>query len=119
MAKSILQGHRECVLTGYDGIYLDKHHVFGGANRKKSEQLGLWVWVQPELHNLGRESIHRNAELDRTLKKWAQRICMERYDMSIEDFIREFGRNYILTEGDWEASPSLYLERETYSGVCI
>ena len=103
MAKSILQSGRYCILTLDDRtIYLDKHHVFGGSNRDRSERMGLWIYVRKDLHNVSRESIHQNAELNRTIKKWAQRKCMEHYDMSIDDFIREFGKNYILTEGDWD-----------------
>ena len=105
MAKSILQSCRECILTGYEGIYLDKHHVFGGANRRNSEHLGLWVWVRADLHKISPESIHQNRELELVLKKWGQRKCMEHYDMTVDDFIREFGRNYILEESDWEAEP--------------
>lgn len=110
MSKSILQQRRECLLTGYDGVYLDKHHVFGGANRKRSEEYGLWVYVRPDLHKQSRDSIHENAELDRTLKKWAQRICMEHYEMSVDDFIREFGRSYIIEDADWEAQPPAFGE---------
>lgn len=105
MAKSILQSKRECILTGYDGVYLDRHHVFGGTNRKKAESMGLWVWVRPELHRTGAGSIHRERELDLQLKKWAERICLEAYDMTEEDFIREFGRNYLLCEEDYAAEP--------------
>ena len=133
MARSILQDKRECILTGYDGIYLDRHHVavlvqisdlatapiserpksmiwltftiFGGANRKKAEAMGLWVWVRPELHRVGEGSIHRCRELDLQLKKWAERICLEVYDMSEDDFIREFGRNYLLSEADYNTEP--------------
>lgn len=103
--KSILQEKKECILTGYDGIYLDRHHIFGGANRRRSEQLGLWVWVSCPLHHSGRDSIHQNRELDLTLKKWAQRICMEHYGMSTDDFIREIGKNYIITEEDAKEKP--------------
>lgn len=103
MSKSILQPVRECCLTGYDGMYLDKHHIFGGANRKLSEHLGLWVFVRSDLHNLASNSIHRNKELDLKLKKWAERRCLEEYDMCEEDFIREFGKNYLLCEDDYNA----------------
>lgn len=104
MAKSIMQERRECILTGYDGEYLDKHHIFGGANRKRSEQMGLWVYVRADLHRTAPGSIHQNSELMLRLKKWGQRACMERYEMSVEDFIREFGRNYLTEDGDWEES---------------
>ena len=103
MAKSILQNGKYCLLTLDDRtIFLDKHHVFGGANRKKSESMGLWIYVRADLHKISADSIHQDAELNKSIKKWAQRKCMEHYDMTVEDFIREFGKNYILTEGDWD-----------------
>lgn len=105
MSRSILQERRECLLTGYDGIYLDKHHIFGGINRKKAEEMGLWVWLRPEVHREGAGCVHQNRELDLTLKKWAERICLEVYDMSVEDFIREFGRNYLTEDEDRAAEP--------------
>lgn len=105
MAKSILQDTRECVLTGYQGDYLDKHHVFGAANRTKSEKMGLWVYVFKGLHNNNPKSIHEDMELNLMLKKWAQRLCMEKYDMTVEDFIREFGKNYLLEDSDYDINP--------------
>ena len=105
MAKSILQESRKCVLTGYEGDYLDKHHVFGGANRKRSESMGLWVYVYKPLHNNSPESIHEDFELNLMLKKWAQRLCMEHYEMTVEEFIGEFGKNYLLDESDYDINP--------------
>ena len=105
MAKSILQESRECVLSGYQGDYLDKHHVFGGANRKRSESMGLWVYVYKPLHNNSPESIHEDYQLNLMLKKWAQRLCMEHYDMTVEQFIVMFGKNYLLDDSDYEINP--------------
>ena len=43
MSKSILQNKKECYITG-STYNLHKHHVFEGtANRKLSEQDGLWL----------------------------------------------------------------------------
>ena len=38
---------RECFLCGRNGADdpLDKHHIFGGAYRKKSERYGLTVYL--------------------------------------------------------------------------
>lgn len=52
---------------------MEEHHIFGGtANRRKSERYGLTV-----LHQYG------------------QRKYMEEQDATVEDFRREFGRNYL------------------------
>lgn len=42
--KSILQTEKRSYLSG-DTRWLEKHHIFGGANRKLSEKYGLWVWL--------------------------------------------------------------------------
>ena len=44
-APSILQQGERCHMCGGHHIYdgLDRHEVFGGAYRKKSKELGLWV----------------------------------------------------------------------------
>lgn len=39
--------------------------------------------------------MHQNAGTALALKKMAQMEAMERYGWSKEDFIREFGKNYL------------------------
>ena len=48
--KSILQTEKRSYLSG-DTRWLEKHHIFGGANRKLSEKYGLWVWLTHYEHN--------------------------------------------------------------------
>ena len=75
---------------------LDCHHIFGAANRNKSEKYGLKVYIHhSKCHIFGENSVHRNAEVDRALKAMAQKIAMRRYGWTIEDFRKIFGRNYI------------------------
>lgn len=85
-----------CYLCGRSDQPLDSHHVFGGANRKKSERYGLKVYLcHDRCHIFGRGAVHQNAEVDRRLKQEVQRTAMKRYDWSFEDWRREFGKNYI------------------------
>ena len=72
-----------------------KHHIFGGSNRKKSEELGLYVYLTPTMHNMSDYAVHFNKAFDLELKQIAQRAAMETYGWSVDDFIKEFGRNYI------------------------
>ena len=72
-----------------------KHHIFGASNRKKSEKLGLYVFLTPEMHNMSDYGVHFNKAFDLELKQIAQKAAMEKYNWSIDDFIQQFGRNYL------------------------
>ncbi len=91
--KSIMQTKKECFITGY--IYnLHKHHIFEGtANRRLSEQYGLWVWLRADWHNLADYGVHFNKELDRKLKVLAQEKFEEKYGHN--KFMEVFKKNYI------------------------
>jgi hypothetical protein len=94
MAKSVLQHYKECWVC--KNIFnLHEHHIFfGTANRKKSEQYGLKVWLCGYHHNLSNEGVHFNKPLDLKLKRVAQEY-FESHIGTREDFIREIGRNYL------------------------
>lgn len=86
-----------CYLCGANGaLKLDRHEIFGGPYREKSKRLGLWVLLcHHECHIFGPLAAHNNASTALRLKQEAQRRAMEAYGWSIEDFIREFGKNYL------------------------
>ena len=95
---------RRCWLCGRNGSGdpLDRHHIFGGPFREKSEKYGLVVYLcHYRCHIFGPEAVHNNRETSLHLKKWGQAQAMTRYNWTKEDFIREFGKNYldITTEG--------------------
>lgn len=98
-APSILQDDDSYCLICYGNGYndpLNRHEVFGGAYRSKSKRLGLWCRLcHSRHHQNGPESVHQNAEMALELKKLAQHLAMEKYGWSTEDFIREFGKNYL------------------------
>lgn len=80
----------------------ERHHIFGGANRKKSERYGLVVLLCGDTcHRNGPLAVHRNAETMQRLHEYGQRKAMEENDWTIDDFRREFGKNYI----DQEETP--------------
>lgn len=75
---------------------LVRHEVFfGTANRKKSIELGLVVFLTPKMHNMSNEGVHFNREFDLKLKRIGQEVAMKYYNWSINDFIDEFGKNYL------------------------
>jgi len=83
---------KKCYITGAT-TGLHKHHIFGGANRKLSEQYGLYVYLIPRLHNMSDEGVHFNREFDLQLKREGQRKFEETH--SREDFVSIFGKNYL------------------------
>ena len=89
---------QECFLCGRNGCGdpLDKHHIFAGANRKKSEKYGLCVYLcHNRCHENGPEAAHRNRETMQKLHEYGQRLAMEEQGWTVEEFRLEFGRNYI------------------------
>ena len=99
MADSIIQtDKRRCFLCkqlSY-GDPLDKHHIFFGALRSKSERYGLTVYLHHnKCHIFGENAVHVNADINRKLQAYAQKKAMERYCWSIEDFRKEFYKNYL------------------------
>ena len=89
---------RSCWLCGRNGTAepLDKHHIFGGAYRKKSEKYGLTVCLcHNSCHIFGERAVHNCRETMDALHKYGQKLAMEQQGWTKEDFIREFGRNYL------------------------
>ncbi|RDU22857.1 phosphoenolpyruvate carboxykinase [Anaerosacchariphilus polymeriproducens] len=72
------------------------HHIFyGTSNRKKSETYGFLVPLHPYFHTNSDNAIHRgNKQLDLHLKQLAQSYYEENIGTR-EEFIKEFGRNYL------------------------
>ena len=97
--KSILQeDNTHCFLCGMNANLepLDCHHVFGGANRKKSEQYGLKVYLHhSKCHIFGKDSVHQNNKISNKLKAIAQQKAMEHYGWDVETFRSIFGKNYL------------------------
>nr|DAJ88657.1 MAG TPA: Recombination enhancement function protein nuclease, DNase, HYDROLASE.4A [Caudoviricetes sp.] len=72
---------------------LDEHHVFGGPNRKNSEEYGLKVYLCHDHHIYGPEAVHNNARIRHELQRIAQREFEKRYGHA--KFMETFGRNYL------------------------
>jgi len=74
---------------------LEKHHIFGGANRRKSEKYGLTLNLCIQCHREGKNAVHRNAVEMLRLHQDGQRWWMSLNDGTADDFRREFGKNYL------------------------
>lgn len=76
--------------------YCHRHEVvFGFGRRQKSINDGLVVFLTPEMHNGSNQGVHYNREFDLYLKRIGQQAWMDYYGKTTEDFIKEYGRNYL------------------------
>lgn len=99
--QSLLQTEKECYICREElnienTRYLEKHHIYGAANRNKSEKYGLWVWLDHDHHNENVRNdagVHFNKERDLNLKQAAQRAFTAAYPEL--DFVELFGKNYL------------------------
>ena len=85
-----------CIITGRTD-HVERHHILGSFNRKRSEAYGYVVPIHATLHPNGAYcSLDREERtaMDLKLKQMAQRHYEEHHG-SREDFMREFGRNYL------------------------
>ena len=75
---------------------VERHHIFSGALRKKSEKYGFVVPLHPTMHPNGVhfKPTQENKQIDRKLKA----MCQKYYEEHIgthEDWMREFYKNYL------------------------
>lgn len=92
--KSILQNEKECFVCKTT-IWLELHHVFGGANRKRSEKDGLTVYLCHYHHNEPPQGVHHNRKNMDSLRAYAEKKWLEHYGKTVEEFIKAYGRNYL------------------------
>ena len=71
----------------------EKHHIFGGANRKHSEADGLFVFLCRACHNLPPEGAHFNKDT----AEWLHRAGQTAYEQTHTrtEFMKRYGRNYL------------------------
>lgn len=94
--KSIVENtDNECYVCGVGG-YLERHHIFGGRNRKLSEKYGLTVHLCWGHHQDSKIGVHYDPELMQQLHEKGQREFEKLY--SREAFMKTFGKNYIREE---------------------
>lgn len=83
--------------------YTERHHIFGGANRKFSEQDGLVVDLCHKCHNEPPNGVHFNKEQMQWLHIWGQdrweRQKMIKDHVTREEarqaFRKRYGRSYL------------------------
>lgn len=91
----------KCWLCGATGQRdpLDRHHIFGASNRKKSEKYGLVVYLcHNSCHIFGKRAVHNDGETMQALHEYGQRKAMDENGWTVDEFRQVFGKNYIDTE---------------------
>lgn len=80
-----------CFICGRIGP-TERHHIFGGANRRWSEKYGLVVHLCHWCHNEPPNGVHHNVRQMR----WLRALGQEEFEKthSHEEFMQIFGRNY-------------------------
>lgn len=90
---------RTCFLCGCNGRgygrQIERHHIFGGANRALSEKYGLVVDLCHQCHNEPPLGAHHNAETMDYLHRYGQKKAMKEQGWTVEQFAAVFGKNYL------------------------
>ena len=91
--KSVFTDDMEhCFLTGMCPV--ERHHIFGGPNRERSEKYGFVVPLYPTKHPNGVHAGRDAKEIDIQLKMMAQEYFEAHYGTR-DDFRRELGKSYL------------------------
>lgn len=88
---SIVQTERECYICKRTGDLARHEPLDGIGRRSKSKELGLWVCLCPYHHRMS----HNDRQLQDELREDCERAALRVYGWTIQDFIDEFGKNYI------------------------
>ena len=88
--SSIIQFTVRCWKSGVTNN-LDIHHIMNGPHRDKSDRLGLWVYLNHDVH-MWMHNTRDGKRYERELKKLAQEKFEELY--SHEEWMKQFRRNY-------------------------
>lgn len=81
----------KCYICGRD-TDCDRHHIFNGAMRSKSEEYGAVVYLCRDCHN----RIHSGDQREmQNLKAIWQRQLMIENDWTVEDFREVFKKSYL------------------------
>lgn len=81
-----------CMYTGASNV--ERHHVFGGYNRSRSEKYGFVAPLRVDLHPNGVHAGKTATSIDTELKMMCQKYYEAHYG-SREDFIKEFNKSWL------------------------
>lgn len=90
--KSIVQTDDKCYLC-HTAFGSDTHHIFGGANRRKSDEDGLTVRLCRNCH----DDVHFDKDTSAELMYRLHKDGQEAYERTHtrDEFMARYGRNYL------------------------
>lgn len=91
--ESIIQttNKETCYLCGQYAT--ERHHcLHGTANRKLADEDGLTVMLCQRCHM----NLHDKGTCDKELQKIAQRAWMKHNGATVDDFIKRYGKSYLV-----------------------
>lgn len=95
IAKSIIPNNDEyCFLCKQIGLYTkgtDEHHMLFGNKKTLADEDGLTVQLCHSHHM----RLHQQMEHQLELKQLAEKVWLEHYGKTIEDWIKRYGKNYL------------------------
>ncbi len=95
LAKSIIPNNDEyCFLCKQVGRYIvgtDTHHMLFGNKKSFADDDGLTVQLCHRHHM----RLHQQQEHQLELKQLAERVWLEHYNKTIEDWIKRYGKNFL------------------------
>ena len=119
-APSIMQHGNGCAICGRTwGAKLDRHEPFGGANRQKSKEYGLWITACHDGCHEGPGSLHADGALAREWRIKAQRAAMREYGWTLDEWRERFGKSELGEDdlAESEPTPTVRAERHTQPGA--
>ena len=81
-----------CYFTG--SAQVERHHIWGGSNRKNSEKYGFMVPLRPDLHPNGVMAGNNAEEIDLKLKQMSQKY-FEEHCGTRDEFRKIFGKSVL------------------------
>lgn len=92
---SIIQKDTSRCFICHSRQWLEWHHIFGAALKKKSEKYKLMVRLCHYCHNEPPNGVHQNREIRRKLQAFSQKKAMKHYGWDKDRWIKEFYKNYL------------------------
>lgn len=98
-ARMIEFSDKQCFICG-SRDKVEVHHIFGAANRARSDKDGMTIYLCSECHREGRYAVHQNADTAQLIHAVGELMWLAKHPgAGVWEFAAKYGRNYLR---DWE-----------------